>query len=263
MRFEYIKMILNYNNTPIYYEIQGKGPALVLLHGFLESITMWEPLIPKTIENKTVITIDLPGHGKSGCIGKVHSMELMAEVVHYILKYHTIKSATFMGHSMGGYVALAYAEMYDAEVNTLILLNSTPAEDSADRKRNRDRLLKVISSNPNAFIEMAIRNLFTEETQEKYASEIQKMKNEALKFPIEGIIATIKGMKNRKDRTLILKKFSKEKYMICGIHDPIIPFKDSETLATLSGSELIKVNGGHMSLIENYDEIENFNKVKA
>ena len=122
-------MILNYNNTHIYYEIQGKGPALVLLHGFLESITMWEPLIPKTIENKTVITIDLPCHGKSGCIGKVHSMELMAEVVHYILKYHTIKSATFMGHSMGGYVALAYAEMYDAEVNTLILLNSTPAED--------------------------------------------------------------------------------------------------------------------------------------
>jgi len=247
-------MILNYNDTPIYYMVHGQGPVIVLLHGFLESSTMWDQLIPKIAKDNTIITVDLPGHGNSGCLNTSHSMEVMADIVHAILKKHKIDSAAFYGHSMGGYVALAYAEKYFMVINKLILINSTPAADSVERKLNRDRAIKVINQNPKAFISMAIHNLFVKSSQIQYALEIQKMKNEALSFPIKGIIATIIGMKNRKDRSLILKELKTEKIMICGNIDPIIPFEVAKTLALESGTKLKKLAGGHMSLIENFDE---------
>jgi len=251
-------MILNYYNTPIYYEIQGKGPAVVLLHGFLESSLMWERFIPKIINTKTIFTIDFPGHGKSGIVGDVHTMELMADIVHDILERHKIKSATFIGHSMGGYVALTYTELYEDAVEKLFLLNSTPAEDSADRKINRERAMNLISRNPRSFISITIGNWFDMNSHDQFASEIKNMLEEALKFPVEGIMATILGMKNRKDQTLTLKNFSKDKYMICGIKDPIISIEDSKILALRTETKIKIVDGGHLGLIENFDEIVKF-----
>lgn len=248
-------MILNYNNASIYYEIHGQGPALVLLHGFLESSTMWAQFVPEVAATHTVITLDFPGHGKSDCIAKEHTMELMAEVVHSLLVHLSIPTATMMGHSMGGYVALAFAEKYEKKLHKLVLLNSTPAEDSADRKLNRKRAIGVIRKNPTAFISMAISNLFAEDSRETYASDIQNMKNEALTFPLEGIIAAIIGMKNRKDRTFVLKNFSKEKIMICGSKDPIVPYKTAKILALQTLTTVLKLNGGHMGMIENFDKI--------
>lgn len=248
-------MILNYNHTQIYYTIEGQGPAIVFLHGFLESSTMWDRFMPKIAEGKTIITIDLPGHGKSGCISETHSMELMAEVVQSVLKKNQIDIATLIGHSMGGYVALAFAELYNHKVEKLVLLNSTPAEDSEERKHNRDRAIKIIGQNSEAFISMAISNLFVESEQDQYVLEIQNMKKEANTFPIEGIIAALLGMKNRKDRTFVLKKFSKEKIMVCGLKDPLIPYKVSKLLALETGATLKNVSGGHMSHHENFNEI--------
>lgn len=248
-------MNLIYTNTMLFYEVLGQGPAIVLLHGFLESSTMWKEITPELIKEHKVIIIDLPGHGKSECISDIHTMELMAEAVHDVLQHLNISEAIFAGHSMGGYVALAYTELFEAEVSTLVLLNSTPAEDSVERKENRERALTVIEKNPRAFIGMAITNLFTEGSREKYASEIDTLKKEAFQFPLEGIIAAIKGMKIRKDRTSILKQFGKDKIMICATKDPIVPFSVSEIWAKFCDTELKKVSGGHMSHIENKDEI--------
>ena len=102
---------------------------------------------------------------------------------------------------------------------------------------------------------MGIANLFTEERQEKYKHLIDKFSKEAFQFPVEGIIASIKGMKIRKDRTTILKNFKGKKYLIAGIEDPIIPISDSEKNASETNSKLYKVNSGHMSVNENSDEI--------
>src|SRR5690606_15239375 len=186
-------------NIPIYYENMGKGPAVVLLHGFLESSTMWKPLLPQLSKNHFVITLDFPGHGKSGVISETHTMEMMAEVLHKLLKELHIESATFIGHSMGGYVALAYAELYGPEVEKLILLNSTAAADTEERKDNRDRSIDIVGKVPEAYISMAIGNLFAERSREKFAFEIEALKNEANSFPVEGIQAAIRGMRDRKD----------------------------------------------------------------
>ncbi len=200
-------MIFHYQNTPIYYKTFGEGPAMVLLHGFLESSTMWERLIPQLSKNNFVVAIDLPGHGKSGVISEVHSMELMATVVDALIQSLQITTATFVGHSMGGYVALAFTELFPEKVKKLFLLNSTPVADSEERKENRDRALAIIDKNPEAYISMAIGNLFADSSREAFSAEIETMKREAFSFPVEGIKAAIKGMRDRKDRTLILKNF--------------------------------------------------------
>lgn len=251
-------MITNFNNTPIQYKIIGNGPALVLLHGFLLSPTIWTKIIPKLAKKNKVIILDLPGHGKSGTITEVHTMELMAEVVNHILKELSVEKANFIGHSMGGYISLAFAEIYPDKINTLVLLNSSSEADSKERKINRTRAIKVIKTHKEAFINMGIAALFKEEKQEEFQYLIEKFSTEAFQFPVEGIIAAIKGMRDRKDRTSVLKNFKGKKYMISGIEDPIIPIFNSEKVALETNTKLHKVNSGHMSINENIDEIINF-----
>ncbi|NGX82954.1 alpha/beta hydrolase [Aequorivita sp. KMM 9714] len=248
-------MILKYNNTEIHYNTYGSGPAIVLLHGFLESSTMWKNLIPQLSKQNTIITLDFPGHGKSEVISDIHSMELMAEVVDEILKTLKITSATFIGHSMGGYIALAYVEKFPSKVEKLVLLNSSPAPDSEERKINRNRALKVIEQNAYAFISMAISNLFSETTRDKIASDIEELKKEARSFPLDGIKAAIKGMRDRKDRSDVLKNFSKEKYMILSKEDSLLPVDENVALAKSCDALSIIIEGGHMSTVENLDEV--------
>ena len=248
-------MFTSFNKAQIHYTVSGKGPALVLLHGFLLSPSIWTEIIPKLSKKNQVFTIDLPGHGKSECVAEVHTMELVAEVVHSILEENNIEKANFIGHSMGGYISLAFTEKYPSKIETLVLLNSSSESDSEERKINRDRAIKVIKKNSEIFIKMGIAALFTEKRQGKFQHLIVKFSKEAFKFPVEGIIAAIEGMKIRKDRTSVLKNFKGEKYMISGIEDPIIPISTSEKIANDTKTKLYKVQSGHMSVNENIDEI--------
>jgi len=248
-------MIYHFNEVPIFYEVTGEGPHMLLLHGFLESSTIWSTIVPELSGDNTMVTLDLPGHGKSGCIAETHSMELMAEVIYSLLKYLKIKSVSFVGHSMGGYVALAFAEKYEHKIGSLVLLNSTTKTDSAVRKRNRERALNIISVNKRAFINMTIAHLFVESSRERYVSEFAGLTKEAFTFPTEGIMAVIRGMKERKDRARILENFRRDKYVICGEEDPVVPITVSKEIALTTHSKLIILQGGHMSWLENKDEI--------
>ncbi len=247
-----------FNNTPIFYKSTGSGPALVLLHGFLESSTIWKELIPDLKEKYTIICMDLPGHGKSGNLSEIHSMELMAEVLYELLTHLNIATCKLVGHSMGGYVALAFAESYPHAVDTLVLLNSTPLSDSIERKENRDRALRLIQSEKKLFIGMAIANLFSEETRLLFPSAIEALKKEAYSFSTEGIMANIRGMRDRVDRTALLKNFGGKKWVVAGTKDPIVPFSQCKLLALETESHFKTVEGSHMSWLENQDEIVKF-----
>lgn len=252
------KMTLEFKSSKFDYSLQGSGKAIVLLHGFLENQTMWEPFVPELIKNHTVITIDLPGHGKSECIGYIHTMELMAEVVHAVLVHEKIEQASFLGHSMGGYVTLAFAERHPQMCSEMTLLNSTPKADSAERKENRDRAIALVKKHKNTFLSMAITNLFAEENREKFATEIEALKKDALKMKTQGIIAALEGMKIRKDRTRLLKKMSIPKTIIAGTLDPIMPVDDLKKIATSCECQFLTWEGGHMSTLENKAEMLKF-----
>jgi len=248
-------MFIKYRNSQIYVKTYGKGPSIVLLHGFLLSSSIWVDLIPELSKKNKVITIDLPGHGKSECVSEIHSMEVMRDVVYSILEKLKIEKASFIGHSMGGYVALAFAEKYPSKTETFVLLNSSTYSDSLERKKNRDQAVKIIQTHKKVFIKMAIATLFPEKEHKKHQRLIDAFSEEAFLFPTEGIIASIKGMKNRLDRSAILKKIKGKKYMISGINDSIIPFSISEKNALETKVMLYKVNSGHMSVNENISKI--------
>jgi pimeloyl-ACP methyl ester carboxylesterase len=152
-------------------------------------------------------------------------------------------------------VALAFAERHQEMCSEIVLLNSTPKADSAERKENRNRAIALVKKHKGAFLSMAITNLFAEENKEKFAEDIEALKKDALKMKTQGIIAALEGMKIRKDRTRLLKKLSIPKTFIAGTLDPIMPLEDLEKIALNCNCKFIKWEGGHMSTIENRDEM--------
>jgi pimeloyl-ACP methyl ester carboxylesterase len=244
-----------HKNTKISFTDQGKGTAVVLLHGFLENQTMWNALIPELSQKNRVITIDLLGHGQTECLGYVHTMEDQADMVHGILQHLKIRKAVLIGHSMGGYVALAFAELYPEAVKGLVLLNSTARADTAERKTNRDRAIKAVKQNYTAFVRMSIANLFSEDNRERLAEEIEKAKIEALKTPLQGIVAALEGMKIRNDREVILHFATYPMQLILGKKDGVLLYEDN--LEQIEGTvvKLTTFPDGHMSHIENREEL--------
>lgn len=248
-------MILDYKDIPVYYTDQGQGPAVVLLHGFLETSTMWHSLIPELMVSNRVIAIDLLGHGSTGCLGYIHTMEMMAEAVEAVLDYLKIKNITVIGHSMGGYVALALAENIIVKINKICLLNSTPFADSRARQINRDRAIKAVKYNHKNFIRMSITNLFGPNNRACFSNEIEDVKNEAMQVPLQGIIAALEGMKIRKDRSALFKTMEAIKLAILGTEDPVLESKELTAGLEKLEVEIVHLNGGHMSYIENKSEI--------
>ena len=247
---------IHYKNTTISYSDSGKGAAVVLLHGFLENKTMWKDLVPISSQKNRVITIDLLGHGATGCLGYVHSMENNAEIVKAVLSHLRIRKVIFVGHSMGGYVALAFAELYPTSVKGLVLLNSTSKEDSAERKHNRDRAIKAVKQNYVNFVRLSIANLFSENNRERLENEIENVKLEALKTPLQGIVASLEGMKIRKNREFILHESEFPKLLILGEKDGVLIYKDNLAQLENTDVKLVTFQDGHMSHIENKEELE-------
>jgi pimeloyl-ACP methyl ester carboxylesterase len=244
-----------YKNTKIAYSETGKGTTVVLLHGFLENSTMWNSHLEALSKRNRVVCIDLLGHGKTDCLGYVHSMEDQADMVHHVLHELKIRKAVFIGHSMGGYVALAFAELYPEMMKGLVLLNSTARADSNERKTNRDRAIKAVKQNYMSFIRMSIVNLFSEENRERLTSEIELARNEALKTPLQGIVAALEGMKVRKDREVILHFATYPMVLILGKKDPVLNYEENKTQIENTKVALVSFNGGHMSHIENEMEL--------
>ena len=242
----------NYKNIKIGFSEIGKGKTIVLLHGFLENSTMWNDYVNNFAEYYRVITIDLLGHGETECMGYIHTMEDMAEAVKAVLTYLNIENALFVGHSMGGYVSLAIAEGFPKIVNGIVLLNSTAKEDSPERKINRVRAIKAVKQNYLTFVSMSIANLFSEDNRERLIDQIELVKQEAIKTPVQGIISALEGMKVRKDRTFILKEATFPILLILGKKDPVLNYEENSTLIeNKSNLQLITLPDGHMSHIEN------------
>ena len=246
---------LLYKNIKISYTDAGKGTAVVLLHGFLENKSMWNNLLPELITKYRVITIDLLGHGETECLGYVHSMEDQADMVHEVLQDLKIRKVVLIGHSMGGYVTLAFAELYPKNVKGIVLLNSTARADSAERKTNRDRAIVAVKQNYTAFVRMSIANLFSEKNREILLDEIENAKKEALKTPLQGIVASLEGMKIRKDREALLHFGTFPILLILGKQDPVLNYEENKNQIEKTKVQLVKFPDGHMSHIENREEL--------
>ncbi|HLT54189.1 MAG TPA: alpha/beta hydrolase [Flavobacteriaceae bacterium] len=244
-------MLLKYKNINIHYSDSGKGTALVFLHGFLETSSIWNPFIETLSKKNRVVCIDLLGHGKTECLGYIHTMEDMADAVHAVLSHLKLRKYILAGHSMGGYVALAYAEHYPDNIKGLCLINSSARADSEERKANRDRAIKAVKQNHKAFISMSIANLFAPENRETFSKRIETLKQEALELPLQGIVAALEGMKIRPDREALLHFSPYKKLMILGEKDPVLNYEEIKEQLLDTEVKAVIFDSGHMSFIEN------------
>jgi len=248
-------MQLDYKGTSVFYTDEGKGNTIVLLHGFLENSTMWDGIKPELIKRNRVVCIDLLGHGQTECFGYVHSMDLMAEVVSEVLQFLKIRRSIFVGHSMGGYVALAFAEQFPDNVKGLCLLNSTTRADDSERIQLRTRAIEAVKTNYSNLVRMSISNLFRPKNRTLFQEEIKQVKKEALKTPLQGYIAAQEGMKIRFDREALLHFSPYPKLLILGKKDPVLNYEDLVDQVNGTSVQKIELPDGHMSHIENQQEV--------
>lgn len=247
-------MNLTYKGTNIFYTDNGTGNAIVLLHGFLENSNMWLPFIPSLSKKSRIICIDLLGHGKTGCIGYIHSMELMSDAVNAVLSHLKIKKITLIGHSMGGYVALALVEKKPNIIKGLCLMNSTAQDDSLEKRKHRDRAILAVKQNHKTFIQLAISNLFRPKNRTIFSEEIKQIKKEALQTPLQGIIAALEGMKIRKNRNLLLFNNDYKQMMIISKKDPVLDYDNLIHQTKNTQVKIVEFPDGHMCHIENKND---------
>ncbi|MEM6515380.1 MAG: alpha/beta hydrolase, partial [Bacteroidota bacterium] len=186
-------MKTEYRGTKLCYEETGEGRPIILLHGFLENSSMWDYIPQSVFSTNRIIRIDLLGHGQSGCIGYVHSMEDMAMAVLFIAEELNLDKFKIIGHSMGGYVALAIARIKPKSVVGICLLNSTFLTDDRQRKHVRKRAIEMAKSNYEALVRMSFVNLFAENSRRQFSTEISRALKEALKTSVQGYIAAQEG----------------------------------------------------------------------
>jgi len=251
-------MISEYKGIDIHYEKSGSGEALVLLHGFLETMEMWKDLVAEFKTTHTVLSMDLPGHGSTGSLGYVHSMERMAEVVIHVMEQEGITEARFIGHSMGGYVALALACMRPDLVNGLCLMNSTFEADSDERRELRERAIAMAKTNYKNLVRMSFTNLFAPVSRISYKKDFETAMAIALKTPVQGYIAAQAGMQKREDHLETFLSARGPKAMVIGKQDGLVDAEQLKNKLAITEVEICELSGGHMSHIENMYDLSVF-----
>jgi pimeloyl-ACP methyl ester carboxylesterase len=247
-----MKKHVQYLKKNIVYRISGRGPAIVLLHGFLESKEIWDDFTESLQKDFTVIAIDLPGHGESELINEIHSMQLMAGTVKFVLEAEKSKQAVIIGHSMGGYVALQFAADNEESVKGLVLFHSHAGADSEETKENRSRTINIVKQNRGGFIRQFIPDLFDPKNVAEYSAAIQKLQEHAALMSPEAIIASVSGMRDRSDQLQYLLLTKTPVLFIIGKKDSRMPYAQLlEQAAIPSHSETLLLDDvGHMGFIE-------------
>lgn len=240
-------------SKPLVYTDKGTGPVIVFVHGFCESKAIWNAFASMLISSYRVVCLDLPGFGESPLAQNEVSMDWFADEIHALVKLLGISDFIYVGHSLGGYVGLAYAEKYPSYLKGLCLFHSTAYADSEERKINRDKTIAFIQKyGADMFTQSFIEPLFLLKNRQTLKNEIAELKSIAKESSEKGIIATTKAMRDRPDRTHVLASSTIPVLLIGGRNDATIPIDKLAEQAHLSPmvslSEIEEC--GHMGMYE-------------
>jgi len=242
---------INFNKRKINYYSRGKGTPVVFLHGFCEDSSVWEDFISVFKSNK-IIRIDLPGFGSSEPMENP-SVEQFADVVKAVLNHLEIRKCTLIGHSMGGYVSLAFAKKYESYLSGLGIFHSFPYADTEEKKTVRKKSIEFIKKNSHFhYVKQLFPNLFPTSFLSSNNFLVNKMIHRASSFPQAGIIEGLKMMMKRPDNSEVLKKIKCPVLFIIGKEDELIPLnKSMEQTALPDVAHIHVLEGvGHMGMFE-------------
>lgn len=241
-------------STALHISDSGKGDkCVVLLHGYLESLYVWEDFLPLLTDKVRVITVDIPGHGISEVKGEVHTMEQMADVLHDMIDALGLERVTMVGHSMGGYIALAFCAAYPDRLDGVVLLSSSPNPDTELKRENRRREIALVKAGKkDALARVAPEAGFAEQNRARLRSYIDDLVEQVHITEDEGIVALLGGMIERKDQNDMLRQSGVKQLFILGRKDNYIPVEAAEEFISKNPqAEVVWLDeSGHMGFIE-------------
>lgn len=251
-----MKKTIQHKNVPLVYHVYGSGAAVILLHGFAETNTIWKNQSGFLSRYCKVIIPDLPGSGESELFGTHNNnlgIEELADSVHAIIENENLKDCIILGHSMGGYIALSYVEKYPAAIKAFGLVHSTAFEDSKEKKLNRKRGIEMIDAYGSyAFLKTTTPNLFSAAFKEKNALVVNQLIEDGKLFKKENLQQYYWAMMQRFDKTNVLKNSKVPVLFVMGTEDVAAPVTD--VLKQVHQPEISYIhvieNTGHMSMLE-------------
>ncbi|HMB21713.1 MAG: alpha/beta fold hydrolase [Chloroflexota bacterium] len=239
------------NGIQLAYDRRGKGTPLVLLHGYPLDHHLWDEVAPLLEDTFDLILPDLRGFGESTTVDSFYAMEDFASDIAGLLDQLRIQKAAIAGHSMGGYVALAFARLYPERVLGLGLVASQAAADPPDRKEARYKsAAEVAEYGVASVVETMAPKFTTNKRLQDFARQSMEQQQPA------AYISALKAMAERVDSTPILSSFVFPVVLIHGDADGLIPIdRAREVKAALPQAHLVEISGaGHMPMMENKEE---------
>lgn len=226
--------------------------TIVLLHGYLESIEVWDDFTDLLKPRMRVVAADLPGHGISEVKGDVHTMEFLADTVHAALVEMGIEKCVVCGHSMGGYVALEVLRKYPEMLAGIILFHSVPFADTPEKKAARDREIEVVIAGKKDLLAATSSKVFAPANRKRFANRIEELADQAFLTEDAGVLALLRGMEQRRDNNPALSESLVPQMFIFGRGDEYIPVEVAEEIARQHprARTIWLENSGHIGFIE-------------
>jgi pimeloyl-ACP methyl ester carboxylesterase len=252
----------SWNGAGIIYHRSGKGPRVMLLHGFGEDAGIWQQQAAHLEQIAEVVVPHLPGSGP-GSIPRFDqaffSIEAMADMTLALLDHLQWQQVILLGHSMGGYISLAFAEKYPDRLKAFGLVHSTAFADSAEKKQTRAKAIDFIAANGSeAFLKTAIPGLFGPDFTAVHPGRIAQLAAAGAAFHPVALIGYYHTMMNRPDRTRVLREAKVPVLFVMGEHDKAVAIADVLQQVSMPECSYVHVlkQSGHMGM---WEETETMN----
>jgi pimeloyl-ACP methyl ester carboxylesterase len=242
-----------YSGINISFSDHGKGKAIVLLHGYLESKEIWDPLSKLLVRNFRVIAIDLPGHGISGVASETHTMEFMAGAVRAVIDSLGIDEVLMAGHSLGGYVTLAFLELFPQRLAGYCLFHSHANPDKEATIANRKREIRAVKAGKkNIIYPDNVTRMFSKKNLSEMKAALKRSKDIASVTPADGIVAVLNGMIARPSRVALVEKGEKPLLWILGRDDQYFAPEAATAGVRMPSNARVVIleHSGHLGFIE-------------
>ena len=242
---------------------KGQGHPLLFLHGFCESGEMWHYFADSLSTQYRVICPDLPGFGNSPLTHPIHSLEEVAEQLEGWMQAVQIQNPIVLGHSLGGYLALALLERMGDRIKAVGLLHSTAFEDDLEKKEMRNRTLTFLKKHGAVkFVTSFVPQLFPEHRRIELADAMSQAIEDGKRSSLEGLLAYTVAMRDRKDRMEVLQQYAGPKLLLAGTLDGSVKIESSRAQQGVY-THYIELDGvGHLGLVEEKEKslavVQNF-----
>lgn len=251
---------INHPHYLLNYKVYGKGRPVVLLHGYGEDSQIWENQIEYLANHCLLIVPDLPGSGKSTITDQGMEewlpnmgIESMAQCINEILIAEKIAACIMLGHSMGGYISLAFAQLYPSKLLALGLVHSTAYADSNEKKIVRQKSIQFLEENGGyTFFKTSMPNLFGKKFKATQATVIDQLVEQSKAFETRVLVAYTSAMMERTNKTAVLESALFPILFVAGPEDIAAPLTDIQAQATVPIKSYLEVieGVGHMGMLE-------------